>query len=198
MKQRKSRFGRYCFLLIALAVIATMTVSVSAYFIRNSGEVKNKLIPAASVIPEINESFNERTKENVCFDVGNTGYPVYVRAEIIVTWKNADGVVYFSKPLEYTDYSLTINGDYWKKGEDGYYYYWNKDTDLPIAVESGGSTEVLINRCRQIGQGEDLPEGYTLNVEILVQTVQAIGHTDGDGEDPATMIPAYEDAWDLS
>ena len=197
MKQKKSWFMRYRVLVIALALIALMTVSVSAYFIRNSGEVKNVFTPAVSVTPEIIETFDDNlVKKDVYFNVGKTGYPVYVRAAIVVTWQkkgdNGENIVYFIKPVEGEDYELDLNTAKWKEGTNDNYYYYNE------IVASDSKTQNLINTCKQIRQNGDIPEGYTLNVDILVQTVQAIGRTDGDGEDPETMIPAYEDAWNLS
>ena len=194
MKQRKSRIVRYRFLLIVLAVIAVITTSVSAYFIRNSVEVKNDFTPAVSVTPEIMETFDGQTKKNVYFKVGDTGYPVFVRAEIVVAWQNENGVVYFSKPEKDKDYTISLNTADWEEKESAVdpnvVYYYFKDP-----VESGKATHVLIYECKQVGNPP--AEVYTLNVDILVQTVQAIGYTDGDGEDPATRLPAYEDAWQL-
>ena len=197
MKKIKSWIMRYPSFLIVLAVIAVATTSVSAYYIRNSGEVKNDFTPAVSVTPEIiEETFDGQTKKNVYFKVGDTGYPVYVRTAIVVTWQNKDGVVYFSKPVENNDYTISLNTADWEEKastvDSNEVYHYLKDP-----VESGESTPYLIYECKQVG---DPPaEGYTLNVDILVQTVQAIGYTDEDPkEEVPTTYPAYMDAWQLS
>lgn len=196
MKQKKVWIAQYRILFIIVAVLLAVAVPVSAYFIRNSGEVTNTFTPAASVQPQIEETFVNHVKSNVFFQVGETDYPVYVRAAIVVTWQKENSTVYFSEPIENTDYTLALSLDAsadaagWVKGEDGYFYY-------RTIVESGGETEVLIEKCEPLGS-ETTPEGYTLNVDVLVQTVQAIGYTDADGENSAPEIPAYKDAWGLS
>ena len=53
------------------------------------------------------------------------------------------------------------------------------------------STYREYNEYRQINAAP--VKGYTLSVEIIVQTVQAIGYTGKD--DPNGVIPAYQDAW---
>lgn len=184
MKQKNKwiKFGIPCALLIALA--AVITTLVVAYYIKDTGEVTNEFIPADPVTPEVTESFDGTEKKDVSFEVGDTGYPVYVRVAIVVTWKDEDGVVYFKKPVLGTDYSLmtTDPESGWEYDPaDGYYYYINK-------VESGDSTPVLIQSSKQLDTANP-PEGYTLSVEIIVQTVQAIGTTDDD------EYQAWQDAW---
>ncbi|MCH5199273.1 MAG: hypothetical protein J1E34_10265, partial [Oscillospiraceae bacterium] len=76
----------------------------------------------------------------------------------------------------------------WRLAEDGFYYYVDSKGELQ-AVESDRSTENLINYVKQVNL-ENAPEGYSLSVEIIAQTVQAIGSTDEPLEKPA-----YKDAW---
>lgn len=189
MKQKRSWIARYRFLLIVLLAAAVVTSSAIAYFIRNTGEVTNDFSPAGSVNPEINETFDNNVKENVSIKVGKTGYPVYVRAAIVITWKDKDGIVYFSEPTKDTDYTITLNAPDWEQKDDGFYYYIDSTkSDNPLmAVQSDGSTKELIIECEPLN---DAPaDGYTLSVEIIAQTVQAVGTTDDDLKD------AYEDAW---
>lgn len=204
-------------LLIAIAAIVLLTVTVSAYYIKISEEVNNTFSPADAVTPNINEEFSGNNKQNVYVEVGNTGYPVYVRAAIIITWKKdveesddsgnvttTSGVVYFDEPSEASaidhvdpdtgttsteyvgDYVLLLNLEDWDwNSDDGYYYYKKR-------VESSGRTSNLINLCYPLENG---PDGYTLSVEIIAQTIQAIGYT--DETNPKGEIPAYQDAWGL-
>lgn len=169
-------------------MIAVVTAtSVFAAYLRNSEEVKNIFKPADSVTPEISETFDNTVKEDVYFKVGETDYPVYVRAAIVITWQNADGIVYFSKPIEDDNYTIDLNLIDWEQKEDGFYYFRNP-------VISGGLTSSLIYECRQIKAAP--VEGYTLNVEIIVQTVQAVGSTDGENNTPET--DAWKDAaWNV-
>lgn len=187
MKRKDKRITRFSILLITIMVLAAIiAVSVFAAYLRNSGEVKNTFKPADSVVPQINETFDKTVKENVYFEVGDTDYPVYVRAAIVITWQNKDGIVYFSKP-EDTDYTIDLNMTDWELREDGFYYF--KDS-----VVSRGKTSNLINSCVQINEAP--VDGYTLSVEIIVQTVQAVGSTDGENGAPVT--DAWKDAWVIS
>ena len=65
-----------------------------------------------------------------------------------------------------------------------YYYY-----TLPVA--SKGNTKDLIKLCKQLQAPFN---GYTLSVDIIVQTVQAIGYKD----EPNVNVPAYQDALGIS
>ena len=194
MKQRSPKIALYGFLLIVLVTLTFVTSSVIAYIVKDSGEVKNEFTPAVSKDPTVEEDFNDgKEKKNVKINVGETGYPVYVRAAIIITWQDKDGIVYFSEPEEDDDYTIALNKTDWKY-EGGYYYY--VAGDKLQEVQSNGTTEVLIKSCEQKKVAP--ADGYTLSVEIIAQTVQSIGTTDGNGNDSATEIPAYKDAWKLS
>lgn len=176
-----ARFGILLFVILVLAAI--ITTYVVANYVRNSDDVNNTFEPAVSVNPVITEDFDDYEKKDVSFNPGDTGYPVYVRATIVVTWKDQSGNVYFSVPEKGVDYTLDLNlgGSGWVEGTgDGFYYY-------TYAVESNADTPVLIESSEQL---KPAPEsGYTLSVEIIVQTVQAVGKTDDDNTD------AWKDAW---
>ncbi|MCH5192288.1 MAG: hypothetical protein J1F23_09020 [Oscillospiraceae bacterium] len=203
MKQKIPRKKWLPILPIVILLVTLITASVVAKYIKNTADVKNTFKPAASVTPEIIEEFEEHDdtlKKNVHFKVGTTEYPVYVRAAIVITWQNEDGVVYFSEPnkakpiydegiiIGYDgDYYIDLNSTDWEYNEDDGFYYYKSP------VESGKETTNLIYECRQINAAP--VEGYTLSVEIIVQTVQAIGYTDEDN--PNGVIPAYQDAWTL-
>lgn len=171
MKRRNSILLAIC---AAVLILAGMFIGVYARYIRNSGDVKNTFDYAVSINPTV--------QDDKSILVGDTEYPVYVRAAIVVTWQNSEGIVYFTKPVENSDYTLTLGAD-WTKGTDGYYYY-------KPAVSSGGQTGSLISSFRQTG--ETPVEDYALNVEIIAQTVQAVGYTDDDTKQ------AYQDAWGIS
>lgn len=185
-----NRKKRLLIAVILVAVILAAVLGATAYarYIRRSTEEENKLSPAKSVIPEIIEKFDGNVKENVYFNVGHTNYPVYVRADIVFTWKEKgkdDGLLYFEKPIEDEDYILKLNSKDWVYNDaDGFYYY-------KYPVKSEGSTTVLIEKCEPNTTFIDENQGreYTLNVEVIVQTVQAVGHTD-DNE-----LMSVEDAW---
>ena len=69
--------------------------------------------------------------------------------------------------------------DWFEKG--GFFYYRSRI--------SSGSTSPLIDECRQL---KAAPDGYALHVQIISQTVQALGTTDSGN------VPAVTDAWGVS
>lgn len=203
MERRKKRITLISIVIILVALSAAFTSMLNAAYIKSSNDVVNTFDPADSVDPKIIEDFDGTVKQNVYFEVDEnpdhlTEYPVYVRAAIVFTWQDETGVVYYSKPIEATEYDETngYNGDYtidlntdgWELGADGFYYYKE-------SVESGDKTDILIKECRQVNAAP--AEGYTLSVEIIVQTVQAVGYTDGEDnmdENDPNKIPAWDDA----
>lgn len=179
--------------IVVFAAIVIAAILVGAVYAALQGKtatpVDNKMSAATDLTAKVTETFDDELKEDVSVDVGNPGYSVYVRANIVVTWKNANGDVYAKLPVEGTDYTLSLNTaaptaqKLWFKGQDGFYYYTS-----PVV---SGKTEVLINSC-SLKDGVVPPEGYQLSVEVVAQTVQYKGTTD-TGE-----IPAVKDAWGVT
>lgn len=170
---------------IFLAVLFVMAVTVATVYaylkISTDPAVKNTFSAAQDPEATITESFDPNTeKKDVAVKVGKTGYSVYVRAAIVVTWKNAEnGDVLATKPVAGVDYTITLNDSAWFE-KDGFYYH-------KAAVPSEGTTANLIISCIPIAG--KAPAGYGLNVEIVAQTIQSAGTTDtGD-------TPAVTDAW---
>jgi len=173
-------------LLAVTFVLAVTVATVYAYLSASTNTVSNSF--SADVDPDITiaESFNPDTdnvKTDVAVQVGKTGYTVYVRAAIVVTWKDASGNVLATKPVSPTDYTITLNDTNWFLHTDGYYY-------CKSPVQSGNATPVLITTCAPV-EGKT-PAGYGLNVEIIAQAVQAKGTTDVGG------TPAVTDAWGVT
>lgn len=168
------------FAVTAILLIALTAVSVFAYLRLNLGPVKNTFGAATDPAPTVDETFDNVVKQNVTVDVGDPGYAVYVRAAIVVTWEDASGNILATPPVD-SDYEIDLNtSDWFKKGE--FYYY-----RTPIY---SGNTLPLINRLTKL---KDAPkDGYKLHVEIISQTIQALGSTDDGG------TPAVTDAWGVS
>lgn len=167
--------------LIAVLAILAMAVGVYAYLSNSSGLLSNDFKPAPETDPTIREEFNGEHKTQVDVAVGPTGYTVYVRAAIVVTWKDEKGNVHAAKPVVGQDYSIDINDADWFE-YNGYYY-------CKQSVASNGNTAVLIRSCGKTGTA---PDGYQLSVQILAQTIQAAGTTDAGG------VPAVTDAWGVN
>ena len=164
---------------LALALILVCTVGGTlAYVFTHSNSVENTFTPSkvtTAVVEKVNGEETERapvdggavekinTKSNV--KIKNTGdAEAYIRAAIVVTWKNpTTGAVYAQKP----GYSISSNAK-WSLGTDGYYYY-NE------AVKPGATTENLIDGAFALNDGVTAPDGYVLSVEIIASGIQSTG-----------------------
>ncbi len=151
------------FLALALTVLL-LAVAVSgtvAYLVTNSEPVENTF-EYGKVSCTITEDFDKITKKNV--QVKNTGnVDAYIRAAIVVTWKDSKGYTMPVQPEEGTDYTLELGSSWTKHGD--YYYYNGK-------VAPDGSTGDLIVSCSPTKQYED---GRKLCVEVIGSAIQAEG-----------------------
>ena len=180
----RSRTRRVVTLLASVIVLLTMATGATiAYMFLDTNGVTNIFTAAEERNPTITETFQTGgwEKANVQVNVGNPGYAVYVRAKVVVNWTNEEGNVlalYLPEKGVDKDYSITYNTTDWFEGSDGYWYY-----KKPIR---SGSTEDLINKCEVLRAAPI--SGYTLQVDILTQTIQAAGVT-------AHGKPPVEEAW---
>lgn len=147
-----------------LALVLAVAGGTLAWLTANSGPVTNTFTPA-HVTCEVDETFKNNVKSEV--KIKNTSdIPAYIRAYVVVTWKDAQGNVY-GMPVKDTDY--TINYDLtkgWVNGSDGYYYYTS-----PVAADA--LTNALISSC-QLKAGATPPaDGYSLSVEIIAEAIQS-------------------------
>ena len=157
---RRLGFGRQVLLLAAIAVIAMGVVGGTvAYLVTKTDPVVNTFTPG-EVSCKIDETFDGTTKSNVYVtNTGNTN--AYIRAAIIVTWKDAAGNIAATVPAKGTDYTLELNETDWVE-HDGYYYYKG-------SVAPNAQTEKLIKTCTDLRSNGD----YTLCVEILADAIQS-------------------------
>jgi len=198
MNHRKSPIFRIT--VILCAILALTAITVLAYLSTTTGSLVNIFKPAND--PEVN--INEVTtpaikdgmiteKSDVKVNVGNPGYAVYVRAVIVVNWEknNTEGTYHATKPVLDTDYTLNLNAIDWFE-HNGFYYH-KAMVAFDGHTESTKETAALINSCSQIAG--TAPPGYHLDVQIIAQTIQALGTTDNDAANP--NIPAVTDAWKI-
>ena len=152
-------------LLTCLVVMVGTGVGTAVAFIAvNTSAVENKFT-AGTISGEIKENFNNVKKENVTV-INKSEAAVYVRAQIVINWQNAEGNVVpsASVPVDYS-YSLDLgNDDEWISGFDGYYYYASP-------VNAKASTTNLIDSCTATVPAEG--QEYWLQVEILSEVIQA-------------------------
>ena len=167
------RWKRSGILLAAVIVLLAGAVGGTwAFLVAQSGPVQNNFT-YAHVSCTVEEKFDGTTKSDV--KIQNTGdIPAYIRARIVVTWKDASGNV-SAVPVKNTDYTIAFNEKDWT--QQGGYWYCN------TAVDATKFTPVLITECKKTGTA---PEGYDLSVEILADAIQsepANAVTEAWGED---------------
>ena len=161
--------GVLCLLLMLLPASLMGTIA----YLQAHSQVENTFGIAKAGI-EIRETFEYQKKENVT--VSNTGdAAMYLRAALVVSWRDADGRLLLDTPQETSDYTMVMGADSdWSKGTDGYWYCLRP-------VPAGKASPVLIKSCTATAPGT--AERY-LCVDILLQSVQA---------DP---VDAVKELWD--
>lgn len=168
------RWKRSGILLAAVIVLLAGAVGGTwAFLVAQSEPVQNNFT-YAHVRCRIDEKFENGVKSDV--KIQNTGdIPAYIRARIVVTWKDENGNVSAAVPVKNTDYTIAFNEKDWT--QQGGYWYCN------TAVDVGGETPVLITKCEKKGNA---PKDYDLSVEILADAIQsepASAVTEAWGED---------------
>ena len=164
-KMKKTK--RILLLALVVAILACGVGGTIAYLITNTGSVVNTFQPA-HVTSSVNEPEwrdGNTTKSNVTI-TNNGNVSAYIRAAIVITWKDAYGKTMPAQPVAVTDYTLSINAADWTQEEDGYYYYKE-------AVAAGGTTSNLINSCSPIYT--NYTDGRQLCVEVIGSAIQAEG-----------------------
>lgn len=151
-------------LVVSLLALLLVVAGGTLAWLTAQDSVSNTFTPAHVTCDVVEETFDGTKKENVT--IKNTSdIPVYIRASIIVTWKDSSGNVYGQLPTA-SDYDMEMvlnNG--WVLGADGYYYYTG-----PVAV--GATTGTLIRRCT-VKAGAAIPKDYDLSVEIIAEAIQS-------------------------
>lgn len=187
---RKRKIPLVSTLLMITAVLSLMVGGVTAYLSTQTKALKNTFVEETAIQPTVVETMDSNVKSNVAVNVGDPGYAVYVRAAVVVTWKDAEnGNVLGKTPVAGTDYSIEYNlTDWFYRESDGFYYH-----KAPVAYDGTKGSNLtgnLINSCTPIAGRT--PAGYGLNVEIIAQTIQAVGETN-TGDSPAVTA-----AWGVS
>ncbi|MBQ8623351.1 MAG: hypothetical protein IJ424_03110 [Oscillospiraceae bacterium] len=160
-----------------LLIFGVTTASTLAYVVTKTDALVN-LFESSEVGSAVSEKNNSNTEtvfengvvENVVIKedvrIKNTGNtPAYIRAMVIINWKDVDGNVYAESPVEGTDYNISYVSD-WVKGADGFYYYTSP-------VEANEYTKVLIESCSQNRTLTVGDKTYNLSVEVVASSIQA-------------------------
>lgn len=151
-------------LVVSLLALLLVVAGGTLAWLTAQDSVSNTFTPAHVTCDVVEEEFDGTTKSNVA--IKNTSdIPVYIRASIIVTWKDSSGNVYGQKP-DSNDYDMQMpENSGWVLGTDGYYYYTS-----PVAV--GATTGTLISSCT-VKAGATIPKDYALSVEIIAEAIQS-------------------------
>lgn len=171
-----------------LAAVFAVSGITLAFLTDSTEEIVNTFTPT-SVPIDVVEDFENNVKENVKIQNTSTtenDTAAYIRVAVVKNWIDSNGdVVYLETDPE--GYTQTKEGDYFKLTDanrkvnnwyyhtDGYYYFLKP-------VEPQGSTDTLISQWKI-----EYPTGaeYTLQVEILAQSVQSVPEE------------AIEDLWNI-
>lgn len=162
-QRRKPRSNRSLVLTISVIALVVCIVGASlAYLFTKSNAITNTFTPS-HVSCYVDETFSSGTKSDV--KIENTGdIDAYIRAKVVITWKNAAGNVYGAVPST-SDYSISYNTTDWFKGSDGFWY-------CKSAVASNAKTANLIVSCTRTST--TAPDGYELSVEIIADAIQSV------------------------
>ena len=164
-KAAHSGAKRSLVLVVSVLVLLLAVAGGTLAWLTAQDSVNNTFTPA-HVTCTVEETFNGTEKTNV--QIKNTSdIPAYIRAYIVVTWKDADGNVYGKLPVANTDYTMTMGPNGWAQ-KDGYWY-------CNTAVASGGFTPVLIDSCTSNNSAPN--DNYNLSVEIIAEAIQSVPDT---------------------
>ena len=162
--RRQQRFNKSIILVVLVSIFAAVAGSTLAFLVTRTDSVKNTFNYSNVACEVVEEKFiNGISVDKSNVRVLNTGdTESYIRAAIIVTWKDSAGNVYAMEPQKDKDYTITINNSDWIE-KDGFYYYTK-----PVSPQE--ETGILIENCSINGSGL---EGYGLSVEILASAIQS-------------------------
>lgn len=178
------RLGGKRSVLALVAVLLVLCVAVGgtvAYLTSSTGPVTNTFTPG-KVDNTVTETTSGNVKSNVFVKNETGNIDAYIRAKIVVSWVNIEdpNKVYATQPVLNQDYTMELNNADWQQFDDTYYFKG--------VVPAGGQTDNLIIRCEMVSKPENQPDGYTLQVTILSESIQA----DGMASENKTAVA---DAW---
>ena len=183
------RWNRSFVLVVSVLVLLVGIVGASlAYLSMKTEPVKNEFA-YGKVSCEVLENFDGTVKNNV--RIKNTGnIPAYIRARVVVTWKNENGDIYGTKPVlgsaadednKNYDYSFDYNPSWICMTTDsgGLYFYF------PEFIGPDAETDWMLYNFKK-SENANVPEGYDLSVEILADAIQS------------EPVSAVEEAWGVT
>ena len=160
-------------LLALLALAICLAVGGTLAFLFDVTDVLTNVFEPGVVTTEVTETFDGAVKKDV--KIKNTGnIEAYLRASIVVNWKDAKGNVYGKyEPVEGVNYEMDLEETGWLHQDSDGFYYWTEPVLSDDEDAQNCSTGVLINSCEMIERPADLPAEYFLSVEILGSGIQS-------------------------
>ena len=150
-------------LVVSIALLICVGVGSTLAYLMTATEPVENTFTTSQVSTYVTENNSGETKKNV--QIQNTGdIEANIRANIVVTWQNANGEILAQAPVADVDYKVEI-GDKWEL-VNGFYVY--KD-----AVAPDGFTDDLIVTCKPLKAAP--ADGYYLCVEIIASGIQGKG-----------------------
>lgn len=149
-------------LVVSLLALLLVVAGGTLAWLTAQDSVSNTFTPA-HVTCDVVEKFDGTTKKDVT--IKNTSdIPVYIRASIVVTWKDYSGNVYGQLPVADTDYTISYGTDWTQQGD-----YWYCTS--PVAV--GDTNGTLISSCTVKAGATPPGDDYKLSVEIIAEAIQS-------------------------
>lgn len=171
-RNKDGKINKSAALLISLILVICVAVGgVLALLTFTTNSIKNVFDPS-QVTTTVDEKFDGEVKQEVSIkNTGNTD--AWIRAAVVITWKDEDGNVYGKAPVAGTDYTIEYDlNNGWKLGNDGF-YYWTKPVKPVTKAPNDCNTGVLIKSCSPV-KPSTAPDGYSLSVEIIGSGLQSV------------------------
>lgn len=166
--------------LIASVLLLTASIGTVYAYLSAKDVHTDTFAPATSIDPSVVVTSQTGTA-TASVTVPNAGYPVYVRAAVVVNWINKENGKICATPKDAT---YSVDADGWTKPDepdeldDFYYYYYNLKVNSLESEFKVTYTEVY---------------GYDVQVQVIAQTIQAVGTVDN-----GTNNTAVFDAWGVN
>lgn len=151
--------------ILSVILAVSAVVGVTYGIMSDTTDSITNVFDSGEVGCRVDETFDGDVKKDV--KITNTkDVDVYIRAYVVVTWKNDAGEVYPVTPVAGTDYTISWGStSYWDRTTSDGYYYHKKP------VSPGKSTNNLITQCKPVAN--KAPDGYHLEVDIIAEAIQA-------------------------
>ena len=174
-RRRLKKSVKKSLIIICSLILIFSTASLTIAYLMKNNNIDNEFI-LGTVSTSVEETFENNIKKDV--SIKNTGnVNSYIRASIIISYKDSNNVILPDIPVENTDYSIDFSQspNWIYSSNDGFYYY-------KLPVEPNSNTDILIDECKQLKEYQD----KTFNVDIVTESIQA---------EPSSAVI---EAWDVN